>query len=54
MHYALGRAYRRAGREDDAKRETALFQKLEEEFNARRNAELTGGGSDNSQPKKTP
>jgi len=54
MHYALGRAYRRAGREDDAKRETALFQKLEEEFNARRNAELTGGGSDNNQPKKTP
>jgi tetratricopeptide (TPR) repeat protein len=54
MHYALGRAYRRAGREEDAKRETALFQKLEEEFNARRNAELTGGGSDNNQPKKTP
>ena len=53
MHYALGRAYRRAGREDDAKRETALFQKLEEEFNARRNAELTGGG-ENNQPKKTP
>src|SRR4030095_2640808 len=54
MHYQWARAYRRAGREEDAKRETALFQKLQEEFNARRNAELTGGGSDNSQPKKTP
>jgi len=54
MHYALGRAYRRAGREEDAKRETALFQKLEEEFNTRRNAELTGSGSDNNQPKSKP
>jgi tetratricopeptide (TPR) repeat protein len=54
MHYALGRAYRRAGREEDAKRETALFQKLEEEFNARRNAELMGGGSDSNQSKKKP
>lgn len=54
MHYALGRAYRRAGREEDAKREVALFQKLEDEFNARRNAELMGGGSDNNQPKKKP
>ena len=54
MHYALGRAYRRAGREEDAKRETALFQKLQEEFNNRRNAELTGGGSDKDQPKPKP
>lgn len=54
MHYALGRAYRRAGREEDAKRETALFQKLEEEFNARRNAELMGGRSDDNQSKKKP
>lgn len=54
MHYALGRAYRRAGREEDAKRETALFQKLQEEFNSRRNAELMGSGNDNSQPKQKP
>jgi Flp pilus assembly protein TadD len=58
MHYALGRAYRRAGREEDAKRETALFQKLQEDFNTRRNAELTGGGNgsgnDNNQPKPKP
>lgn len=54
MHYALARAYRRAGREEDAKRETALFQKLQEEFNARRNAELTGGGRDKDQPKPQP
>jgi len=45
MHYALGRAYRRAGREADAKREVALFQKLQEEFNARRNAQLRGGAA---------
>jgi hypothetical protein len=54
MHYALGRAYRRAGREGDAKRETALFEKLQEEFNNRRNAELIGNGSDNNQPKQKP
>jgi tetratricopeptide (TPR) repeat protein len=50
MHYALGRAYRRAGREADAKREVALFQKLQEEFNARRNAQLKGGGAGDNQP----
>ena len=54
MHYALGRAYRRAGREEDAKRETALFQKLEQEFNTRRNAELMGNGTDNNQAKPKP
>ena len=53
MHYALGRAYRRAGREQDAKRETALFQKLQDEYNARRNAELTGN-ADGNQPKEKP
>ena len=45
MHYALGRAYRRAGREADAKREVALFQKLQDEFNARRNAQLRGNAA---------
>lgn len=50
MHYALGRAYRRAGREADAKREVALFQKLQEEFNARRNAQLRGSGAGDNQP----
>jgi tetratricopeptide (TPR) repeat protein len=56
MHYALGRAYRRAGREPDAKREVDLFQKLQEQFNARRNAELTGGSGtgNNNQPKEKP
>jgi len=54
MHYALGRAYRRAGREQDAKRETALFQKLQDEYNARRNAELTGRDADSNQPKEKP
>jgi len=48
MHYALGRAYRRAGREADAKREVDLFQKLQEQYNARRNAQLTGSGAHNS------
>jgi tetratricopeptide (TPR) repeat protein len=54
MHYALGRAYRRAGREADAKREVATFQKLQQEFDARRNAELTGGGAQDGQPKARP
>lgn len=51
MHYALGRAYRRAGREADAKREVELFQKLQEQYNERRNKELTGGATGNNQPK---
>jgi predicted Zn-dependent protease len=54
MHYALGRAYRRAGREADAKRETALFQKLQQEADARRNAQLTGKQPDNDQSKPNP
>jgi tetratricopeptide (TPR) repeat protein len=54
MHYALGRAYRRAGREAEAKREVALFQKLQEQYNARRDAQLTGSGTENNQPKVKP
>jgi tetratricopeptide (TPR) repeat protein len=54
MHYALGRAYRRAGREADAKREVALFQKLQEQYNARRNPQPAGGGTDDGQPKAKP
>jgi tetratricopeptide (TPR) repeat protein len=54
MHYALGRAYRRGGREADAKREVELFQKLQEQFNARRNAQLTGSGTDDNRPKEKP
>jgi tetratricopeptide (TPR) repeat protein len=54
MHYALGRAYRRAGREADAKREVEMFQKLQEQYNARRNAQLTGSGTAGNQPKAQP
>ncbi|MET0650405.1 MAG: tetratricopeptide repeat protein [Pyrinomonadaceae bacterium] len=60
MRYALGRAYRRAGREADAKREVALFQKLQEQFNARRNPQPGGspqpaaGEVNNGQPKPGP
>ncbi len=54
MHYALGRAYRRAGREPEAKREVELFQKLQEQFNARRNAQLRGDEPAGDQPKPKP
>jgi tetratricopeptide (TPR) repeat protein len=54
MHYALGRAYRRAGREADAKREVALFQKLQEEANARRNAQAGIGEEADGPPKEKP
>jgi predicted Zn-dependent protease len=55
MHYALGRAYRRAGREPEAKREVELFQKLQEQVNARRNAQLSGGATGGGdQPKPQP
>jgi hypothetical protein len=54
MHYALGRAYRRARREAEAKREIALFQQLQQEFEARRNAQQAGSETDNNQPRARP
>jgi len=39
MHFALARAYTRAGRKDDAAREREIFKSLQDEFNKKRQAE---------------
>lgn len=36
MHFALARAYTRAGRKEDAARERAIFKKLQDEYNQKR------------------
>ena len=39
MHFALARAYTRAGRKEDAARERETFKKLQDEFNQKRQVE---------------
>ncbi|HSE15632.1 MAG TPA: tetratricopeptide repeat protein [Pyrinomonadaceae bacterium] len=39
MHFALARAYARAGRKEDAARERETFKKLQDEFNQKRQVE---------------
>ena len=39
MHFALARAYTRAGRKDDAARQREIFKALQDEFNKKRQAE---------------
>ena len=53
MHFALARAYTRAGRQADAARERELFKQLQEQYNARR-GQRAGGDTDDSQPKAKP
>lgn len=38
MHFALARAYTRLGRKEDAAREREIFKRLQEQFDAQRNA----------------
>ena len=53
MHFALARAYTRAGRKADADRERELFKQLQDQFNARRGTRA-GSDSDDNQPKAKP
>ena len=39
MHFALARAYTRAGRKEDAARERETFKKLQDEYNQKRQIE---------------
>ena len=39
MHFALARAYTRAGRKEDAARERETFKKLQDEYNQKRQVE---------------
>jgi tetratricopeptide (TPR) repeat protein len=54
MHFALARAYTRAGRKQDAAREREAFKRLQEQYDARRNAARPGNETDNNQPKAKP
>jgi len=38
MHFALARAYTRLGRKEDAAREREIFKRLQDQFEAQRNA----------------
>ena len=42
MHFALARAYTRAGRKQDAGRERETFKKLEDEYNQKRQRDTSG------------
>jgi len=39
MHFALARAYTRAGRKDEAAREREIFKGLQDEYNKKRQLE---------------
>jgi tetratricopeptide (TPR) repeat protein len=47
MHFALSRAYTRAGRQADAKREQDLFKQLQEQYEASREPKAPNGGNEN-------
>ena len=42
MHFALARAYTRAGRKQEAAREREAFKKLQDEFNQKRQLDKSG------------
>ena len=46
MHFALARAYTRAGRKQEAARERELFKKLQDEFNQKRQLDNSGAAPD--------
>jgi len=55
MHFALARAYTRAGRKEDAAREREIFKHLQDQFEAQRSAALRPGGEpDQNSPKQKP
>jgi cytochrome c-type biogenesis protein CcmH/NrfG len=52
MHFALARAYTRAGRKEDAAREREIFKRLQDQYEQQRRDALRGGtGSDKTQDK---
>jgi len=53
MHFALARAYTRAGRKADAARERELFKRLQDEFEAKR-VRRAAGQTDDNPPKPKP
>jgi tetratricopeptide (TPR) repeat protein len=54
MHFALARAYTRAGRKADADRENEIFKKLEEKYNQQAETKQTDGVKGTATPKPSP
>ena len=54
MHFALARAYLRAGRKEDADRENEIFKKLQEKHNQQAGAQQTDGPSGAATAKPSP
>jgi tetratricopeptide (TPR) repeat protein len=54
MHFALARAYTRAGRKADADREREIFKKLQQEYSEKENPGQTGGASSPNPEKPNP
>ena len=55
MHFALARAYTRIGRREDAAREREIFKRLQDQFDAQRNARTgVGAHTDSNQLKAKP
>lgn len=54
MHFALARAYTRAGRKQEAAREREIFKKLQDEINEKRQLDKSGATSEQKQEKPNP
>ena len=54
MHFALARAYMRAGRKQEADRENEIFQKLQEKYNQKADTKQTEGVSGTATAKPSP
>src|SRR5437868_187804 len=54
MHFALARAYTRAGRKQDATRERETFKKLEDEYNQKRQRDTSGVTTEQKSDKPNP
>ena len=54
MHFALARAYTRAGRKQEAAREREAFKKLQDEFNQKRQLDKSGAAPEQTPGKPSP
>lgn len=54
MHFALARAYTRAGRKEEANREQEIFKKLQEKYNQQADAKQADGASGTATAKPSP
>jgi predicted Zn-dependent protease len=54
MHFALARAYTRAGRKQDADRERDIFKKLQEQYSQKNGAAQTGNSPTENPEKPNP